>query len=238
MRSTRLHRPSPSLVISIIALVMALGGTSYAAMTLSRNSVGTRQLRNGAVTTAKLHPGAVTASRINPAGLIVPGAQHASSADSATNAAHATSADSASHATTAGTAGHATTADSATNAATAGLATAVPPLTFTPLSLQNGWTGGPFSTRTPAVARDVEGIVHLEGALAQAGTFNGAAFVLPAAERPGADAYLQVDMCNATSGRIYINASSGQVDIEVGGATTTGDAQCFTSLEGVTFPVG
>src|SRR4051812_18026699 len=36
-------------VIATLALVVALGGTSYAAITLPRNSVGTRQLRPGAV---------------------------------------------------------------------------------------------------------------------------------------------------------------------------------------------
>ena len=47
--------PSPALVISLIALFVALGGTSYAAITrLPANSVGTAQLKNNAVTGAKL----------------------------------------------------------------------------------------------------------------------------------------------------------------------------------------
>jgi hypothetical protein len=51
----RFH-PSPSLVISLIALFVALGGTSYAAITsLPANSVGTKQLKNFAVTGAKLN---------------------------------------------------------------------------------------------------------------------------------------------------------------------------------------
>jgi hypothetical protein len=50
----RFH-PSPALVISIVALFVALGGSSYAAITaLPANSVGTKQLKNGAVSTAKL----------------------------------------------------------------------------------------------------------------------------------------------------------------------------------------
>ncbi len=49
-------RPSPALVISLIALFVALGGTSYAAINaLPRNSVGTAQIKNGAVTGAKLN---------------------------------------------------------------------------------------------------------------------------------------------------------------------------------------
>jgi hypothetical protein len=43
--------------IGIIALFVALGGTSYAATQLPANSVGTRQIRTGAVTPAKLSPG-------------------------------------------------------------------------------------------------------------------------------------------------------------------------------------
>jgi len=40
-----------------IALFVALGGTSYAALSLPAGSVGTRQLRSGAVTEAKLAHG-------------------------------------------------------------------------------------------------------------------------------------------------------------------------------------
>jgi hypothetical protein len=51
----RLRAPSPALVISLIALFVALGGTTYAATSLPRNSVGTAQLRNGGVTRKKLN---------------------------------------------------------------------------------------------------------------------------------------------------------------------------------------
>jgi hypothetical protein len=52
--------------IGLIALFVALGGTSYAATQLPRNSVGTGQIRAGAVTTAKLHNGAVTPAKLSP----------------------------------------------------------------------------------------------------------------------------------------------------------------------------
>jgi hypothetical protein len=43
--------------LAVVALFVALGGTSYAATQLPANSVGTRQIRPGAVTPAKLSPG-------------------------------------------------------------------------------------------------------------------------------------------------------------------------------------
>ena len=58
------RRPSPALVVSIVALVAALGGTSYAAFSLPTNSVGAGQLTKGAVTSSKLKTGAVTSGKL------------------------------------------------------------------------------------------------------------------------------------------------------------------------------
>jgi hypothetical protein len=113
-----------SNVMATIAVFIALGGVSYAASSLSKNSVGTPQLRsgavtgakikNGAVTTAKLANGAVTGPKLDLSSLgTVPSAAHATSADSAVSAA---TAGTATRATQAEFATHATQADSATNA--------------------------------------------------------------------------------------------------------------------------
>jgi len=114
----RLRPPSPALVISVVALFVALGGTSYAALRIPRNSVGTIQLRNGAVIDSKirngtilgkkLKNGTVTAGKINTKGLTVPNATHATIALTAQAAATATTATSA---TTAGTATAASSAE-------------------------------------------------------------------------------------------------------------------------------
>jgi Collagen triple helix repeat (20 copies) len=45
--------------VALLALFLAMGGTSYAAVTLPRNSVGSAQIRNQAVTLAKLSPSAL-----------------------------------------------------------------------------------------------------------------------------------------------------------------------------------
>jgi hypothetical protein len=46
--------PSPAMVVSCIALLVALGGVGYAATALPRNSVGTPQLKRNAVTSVKV----------------------------------------------------------------------------------------------------------------------------------------------------------------------------------------
>lgn len=58
----RTWRPSPALVIAIIALCVALTGTAWAA--LGKNSVGTKQLKSKAVTTGKIANNAVTGAKV------------------------------------------------------------------------------------------------------------------------------------------------------------------------------
>lgn len=55
--------------IALLALFVALGGTSYAAIKLPANSVGSRQLRNGAVTQRKLARGVLPSLRVGPQGV-------------------------------------------------------------------------------------------------------------------------------------------------------------------------
>jgi len=103
-------------VIGLLALFIALGGTTYAATALPKNSVGTKQLKKNAVTAAKIKNGsatntkiganAITAAKVKNDSLTgadilesslgkVPSAAAADSATNATNATHASTADSA-----------------------------------------------------------------------------------------------------------------------------------------------
>jgi hypothetical protein len=59
-------RPSPAMVVALIALVVSLGGTGYAAIKLPANSVGAKQLKKGAVVRAKIKSGAVDATKLAP----------------------------------------------------------------------------------------------------------------------------------------------------------------------------
>ncbi|MEA2279609.1 MAG: hypothetical protein QOK21_216 [Solirubrobacteraceae bacterium] len=74
------RRASFANVTSALALFVALGGTSYAAITLPSNSVGAAQIRTGAVGTSEIRRNGVGASEINTgavrAGEIKTGAVH------------------------------------------------------------------------------------------------------------------------------------------------------------------
>jgi hypothetical protein len=56
--------PSPAMIVACVALVVALGGVSYAASVLPKNSVGFAQLQKHAVTHAKLSKNAVTGAEV------------------------------------------------------------------------------------------------------------------------------------------------------------------------------
>ena len=53
------HRPTPALVISIVALFVAMGGTGYAASQIPRASVGAAQLKKNAVSSPKVKNGSL-----------------------------------------------------------------------------------------------------------------------------------------------------------------------------------
>lgn len=55
-----LQRLTYANVMATIAVFIALGGASYAATQLPKNSVGTKQLKNGAVSLKKIKPSAQT----------------------------------------------------------------------------------------------------------------------------------------------------------------------------------
>ena len=64
-----LHFPSPAMIVACVALFVALGGTSYAAIVLPANSVGTKQIKKNAVTGAKIKNATLTGAKIKDASL-------------------------------------------------------------------------------------------------------------------------------------------------------------------------
>ena len=84
-------RPSPAMVVACLALGLALGGTSYAAIKLPKNSVGAKQLKKNAVTGPKIKSNAVTGADVKESSLAkVPTAVAADTAALATTATTAT----------------------------------------------------------------------------------------------------------------------------------------------------
>jgi hypothetical protein len=60
------RRPSASLIVATIALMVAVGGTGYAAFRLPAGSVGTPQLKDGAVTARKVRVHSLLAKDFKP----------------------------------------------------------------------------------------------------------------------------------------------------------------------------
>jgi hypothetical protein len=65
-RSLMRRRPSAALVVSFLALFVALGGAGWAALRVPPNSVGTTQLQNFSVSNAKLRGNSVGPAKIMP----------------------------------------------------------------------------------------------------------------------------------------------------------------------------
>jgi hypothetical protein len=226
-------------VVASIALFVALGGASYAAITLPRNSVGPKQIKKNAVTGKKVKNRSLSGADIDLSKL--------GKVPSAANADTATAANSASSAGHATTAGSATSADSATTAGTA--TNIVPPEGWhevgTPgeppfvAGAGNEPPGGPgIFLEHAGFYKDREGVVHLKGLVH--GTGEGF-FQLPPGYRPAeTTAIFVAAVCRdcstlpagvqlAIQGGGFAEARDGMV---AGGGSA--DQHVF-SLDGVTF---
>jgi hypothetical protein len=133
---------------------------------------------------------------------------------------------------------YASTHASAGNPATNGNAVAAAGVSWTSLSLINGWASenGAFGTGNPKVAEQ-NGIVYLSGSLAQSTPGNSEFAILPSSFRPTHNLYITVYTDGDTTGTLYIT-SSGVMEAYSAPSCGSGDtAQCFTSLATVSFPI-
>lgn len=111
-------------------------------------------------------------------------------------------------------------------------------LTFTALTMQNGWSDNCFGTGTAGVAKSVDGVVHLHGGICASAPASNLAFTLPSAFRPSMPVYLTADMCDSSTGRLLIDTDgtvSVQSDANPPASFTSTASECFTSLAGISF---
>jgi hypothetical protein len=103
---------------------------------------------------------------------------------------------------------------------------------FSTLKLAPGWTEFDNLFRN-AAARDVGGIVHLEGEIKTAHS-QSAAFTLPPAFRPSKNVYALINLCTGSIGRLDITPS-GAVTVTPEGTNDFWMVKCGVSLEGASY---
>jgi hypothetical protein len=213
------RRPSPAMVVSLLALFVALGGTGYAALKLPANSVGAKQLKKNAVTGAKVKDFSLFTTDFAP-GQLPRGAQGAPGL--------------------AGPPGPPGPAGQNGQNGQNGTVPAVEALKKPPTT--SGWSG--FDTgRAPTYYKDLSGGVRLAGALTggvwalDTGTGN-VAFTLPAGYRPGHTHYQSILVASVANNGFqpipgpYVGiGTDGAVHMIADPSTT----KFFASLDGITF---
>jgi hypothetical protein len=185
----KLRAPSPALVISLIALFVALGGTTYAATSLPANSVGTKQIKNKSVTAAKI-----------ARGVRVKNATNATTAQNATFAKTAQSA-------------NALQGYPASYFALSAIEPAHVVGAASQPAFQNGWSASlDAADEALSFYKDGFGIVHLQGSAAKVSPSTGTIFTLPSGYRPAKNLYFAAYGDGGSAAYVQIT-SSGAVNV-------------------------
>jgi hypothetical protein len=208
------RRPSPALVISMIALFVALGGTGYAATqingkTLKNNSIPGKKLKNKTVTGGKVKPNSLTGAQINESSLgIVPSAAHAATAASAS--------------TLEGRSASSFAAAKAEPVHVVGAAGQVP--------FNVGW--GPGGEQVPGFWKDPFGTVYLQGHAERFAGTSDTIFTLPPGFRPTENSYFSTYPAGGTGTAAIAVLANG--DVELWNLEEPGDDN-FVGLNGIVF---
>jgi hypothetical protein len=247
----KLGRPSPALAISLIALFVALGGTSYG---LARNSIDTREIKNNDVRSADLRNNDVRSGDIRAGGVQSSDVADDALTGSDVNEGSLGTVPNASRAASAGRADSAGTADSATTASNAGTLGGLAPEAYAKATIEaphivgkpgqpafeNGWNF--FQSDNVGFFKDQFGMVYLQGALDPGDNpANGsAAFTLPQGYRPtflasfpgreGPGVNSENEDCRIT---VF---TTGAVQVNTTPATTSELGSC--RLDGILFRAG
>ena len=115
-----------------------------------------------------------------------------------------------------------------------GAAATISPLTWTPLSLENGWVNYGDGVAPASVAIDQVGMVHLRGGVASGTT--GLIAILPTQYRPHYDVYTVDYGYDGVAEAIEIGPNGDIYVWDVGSSVTTiTKAAEYTSLENISF---
>jgi hypothetical protein len=215
MRSVRFRLPSPSMAVALLALFVALGGSSYAALKVNSrqivdNSVRSKDLRNNDVRSTDVRNNSLAGADINEALL--------------------------------GTVPSASTAGSAATAGDSGTLGGIGPNGFvrTPTEavrlvgtsgnpdFQPGWANKGQGAST-GFFKDQFGVVHIQGEVDPPGSA-GTVFVLPAGYRP--------DINGATGPQFPVVADGGLDAVQIkfdGDVVVQRSFNDLVSLNGITF---
>jgi hypothetical protein len=178
MKGLLARRPSPAMVVALIALICALTGTAWAA--LGKNSVGTKQLKKNAVTAAKIKKEAVATAKIKK--------------DAVTGAKVNES--------TLETVPSASVANSLTPLEPVHIVGAPGEPQFENGAHNLGSTG-PFTLNPVGFYKDHEGIVHLQGIAETGKTSPAFVFTLPPGFRPASGKTLIFEQVTEASAFIF-----------------------------------
>ena len=134
---------------------------------------------------------------------------------------------------------YASTQLSASNSPAASSASPAAGVSWTSLSLVNGWISenAAFQSGNPKVAQQ-SGIVYLSGSLAQPSGTSNVFATLPTADRPTHNLWITVYTINGTSGTLFIGHDGTMEASSLSSCSASqNSAQCYTSLATVSFPV-
>ncbi len=233
MKGLLARRPSPSMVVALIALICALTGTAWAA--LGKNSVGTKQLKSSAVTTAKIKKEAVTSKKVKKHSLTGKNID-LTKLGTVPSATTAVNANNAAHADSASTAAGLAPLEAVHFVGTPGQPPFVDASNVPPEALEPPIPG--VSLRSVGFYKDHEGIVHLEGsALVGEGTPYPIIFTLPIGFRPASKTVLTFP--NSEGEEVISiqgsNINSGGTDYSGDVLLVNGGSDNFASLNGISF---
>jgi hypothetical protein len=193
------RRPSPALVISVIALFVALGGTGYAASQISgkslkNSSVAGKKLKNQTITGAKVKHDSLTGTEIQESTLgTVPSASSATSAANASNAASL--------------GGRSASSFAPAQAEPVHIVGAPGQPQF-----NTGWAIG-SEEQTPGYWKDPFGTVYLQGQAGRASGVESTIFTLPPGFRPTANSYFATYPAGGTGDVSIAVLEDGEVQL-------------------------